>query len=86
MNLLSSALFSLVFLERSSDTSMLALLSILDWRRTVSRSLNVSKVTRTGRQPRTSGPVWMRVALSIGISRLLDDEDVSVNEASEVEE
>ena len=33
--------------------------------------LNVSKVTKTGRHPLTSGPVWIRVALVTGTSRLI---------------
>ena len=56
MNFLSSALHSRVFLEKSSVTSIFALLRTLDCFSTVSRSLNVSNATRTGRQPRTSGP------------------------------
>ena len=56
MNFLSSCLLSLVLLERSSVTSMAALFSAFDCLKTVSRSLNVSKETSTGRHPRTSGP------------------------------
>eukprot|EP00095_Tigriopus_kingsejongensis_P005908 maker-scaffold1166_size57906-snap-gene-0.7 protein:Tk05908 transcript:maker-scaffold1166_size57906-snap-gene-0.7-mRNA-1 annotation:"hypothetical protein TcasGA2_TC003250" len=55
-NFRSSCRLSRVLLERSSVTSMLAFFKVLDCLRTVSRSLKVSKATKTGRHPLTSGP------------------------------
>ena len=69
MNFLNSWRLSRVRLLKSSVTMTLAFLRTFAMRRTVSRSLNVSKVTRTGRHPLTSGPVWTRVALCTGMSR-----------------
>ena len=71
MNFLNSCLLSLVLLLKSSVTITLAFFNTFANLNTVSRSLNVSKVTKTGRQPRTSGPVRTRVARSTGKSRLM---------------
>ena len=62
MNFLSSWRASLVFFDKSSVTEMTDFLKSFEAWKTSSLSLKFSKVTRTGLQPCTSGPVYRRLA------------------------